>query len=87
MKEQVDVNKIGGHSAILGSTVQGATDPQKEALEDAKELFRSLSIGDQLRVSGYPGGSPKNKIEGRVHGKEVSVDLAAQTFLYTIHVK
>jgi hypothetical protein len=86
MKAQVNV-KHGDHSEILGSTVQGATEPQKFALPEAKELFRSLSVGDKLRVSGYPGSSPKNKIEGSVESKEASVDLAAQTFLYTINVK
>ena len=85
MKAQVNV-KDGDHSAILGSTVQGSTEPQKEALAEAKELFWSLSVGDQLRVSGYPGSSPKNKIEGSIKSKRVSVDLGAETILYTINV-
>jgi hypothetical protein len=56
-------------------------------LAEAKELFQLLIVGDHFRVSGHPGSSPKNKIEGRVEGKRVSIDLAFQTFHYAIHVK
>jgi len=86
MKAQV-VAKNGTASVTLGSDVQGATDPQKVALSDAKELFRALNIGDQLAVNGYPGSSPRNKIDGRVASKRVSIDLGASTTLYTIQVK
>ena len=86
MKAQVNV-KDGKSTAILGSDVGGATESQKAALERAIEMFWALSVGDEFAVNGHPGSTPKNKIDGRVESKRVSVDLASGTNLYTINVK